>query len=316
MRGGDPEDEGQGRARRRVPTIVPRPVPSTRHVFELLHETAEQRRASRSPSRWTRGPHEHRRRRGASQPPPGVPTGARLGAAPATALADRDRADLDDIENAVRLIVAFPAARARTELFLASESRRLATARASADVLSVRAAIGQGTEAKTRAKRGLSRRQDCARGSLCRPRAHLTTIPSRASTAGTARSAARPRSRRAEFLHPASESAGLAQALLAGVGRSVIVSAVRTPFGKLGGGLAGIEATKLGGIAIRAALDRVDVRDDEVEYVIMGQVLQGGAGQAPARQAAVAAGLPIESPPTRSTRCARRASGRWRSPTR
>jgi acetyl-CoA C-acetyltransferase len=76
----------------------------------------------------------------------------------------------------------------------------------------------------------------------------------------------------------------------------VIVSAVRTPFGKLGGGLAGYAATELGAIAIRAALDRVDVRDGEVEYVTMGQVLQGGAGQAPARQAAVGAGLPIEVP--------------------
>src|SRR5215475_6746948 len=78
--------------------------------------------------------------------------------------------------------------------------------------------------------------------------------------------------------------------------RSVIVSAVRTPFGKLGGGLADKEATELGGIAIRAALDRVELSDDEVEYVVMGQVLQGGAGQAPARQAAIAAGLPLETP--------------------
>jgi acetyl-CoA C-acetyltransferase len=78
--------------------------------------------------------------------------------------------------------------------------------------------------------------------------------------------------------------------------RSVIVSAVRTPFGKLGGGLKDYEAPRLGALAIRAALDRVDVRDDEVEYVIMGQVLQGGAGQAPARQAAVGAGLPKEVP--------------------
>ena len=78
--------------------------------------------------------------------------------------------------------------------------------------------------------------------------------------------------------------------------RSVIVSAVRTPFGKLGGGLAAHQATELGALAIRAALDRVDVRDDEVEYAIMGQVLQGGAGQAPARQAAVAAGLPVGLP--------------------
>ena len=76
----------------------------------------------------------------------------------------------------------------------------------------------------------------------------------------------------------------------------MIVSAVRTPFGKLGGGLAGHEATELGARAIRAALDRVDVADGEVEYVIMGQVLQGGAGQAPARQAAIGAGLPIETP--------------------
>jgi acetyl-CoA C-acetyltransferase len=78
--------------------------------------------------------------------------------------------------------------------------------------------------------------------------------------------------------------------------RSVIVSAVRTPFGKLGGGLSGHRATELGAIAIRAALDRVDVAGDEVGYVVMGQVLQGGAGQAPARQAAVAAGLPKKTP--------------------
>jgi len=78
--------------------------------------------------------------------------------------------------------------------------------------------------------------------------------------------------------------------------RSVIVAAVRTPFGKLGGALRDYEAPALGALAIRGALDRVDVRDDEIEYVIMGQVLQGGAGQAPARQAAVGAGLPKEVP--------------------
>jgi len=76
----------------------------------------------------------------------------------------------------------------------------------------------------------------------------------------------------------------------------VIVSAVRTPFGKLGGGLRDLEATELGAIAIRAVLDRVDIENHEVEYVIMGQVLQGGAGQAPARQAAIGAGLPIDVP--------------------
>jgi acetyl-CoA C-acetyltransferase len=78
--------------------------------------------------------------------------------------------------------------------------------------------------------------------------------------------------------------------------RSVIVSAVRTPFGKLGGGLSGYQATELGAIAIRAGLDRAGIQNDEVEYVIMGQVLQAGAGQAPARQAAIGAGLPKETP--------------------
>jgi acetyl-CoA C-acetyltransferase len=78
--------------------------------------------------------------------------------------------------------------------------------------------------------------------------------------------------------------------------RSVIVSAVRTPFGKLGGGLAGYEATDLGSVVIRSALERVGVEANEPQYVIMGQVLQGGAGQAPARQAAIKAGLPIETP--------------------
>jgi acetyl-CoA C-acetyltransferase len=76
--------------------------------------------------------------------------------------------------------------------------------------------------------------------------------------------------------------------------RSVIVSAVRTPFGKLGGGLVDYEATQLGSVAIRAALERIGLEPREVEYVIMGQVLQGGAGQAPARQASIGAGLPIE----------------------
>jgi acetyl-CoA C-acetyltransferase len=78
--------------------------------------------------------------------------------------------------------------------------------------------------------------------------------------------------------------------------RSVIVGAVRTPFGRLGGGLAGYAATELGAIAIRAGLERAGLEPDEVQYVVMGQVLQGGAGQAPARQAAVAAGIPIGVP--------------------
>ena len=76
--------------------------------------------------------------------------------------------------------------------------------------------------------------------------------------------------------------------------RSVIVSTARTPFGKLGGGLADYQATELGAIAIEAALERAGLEPGEVEYVIMGQVLQAGAGQAPARQAAVGAGIPKE----------------------
>jgi acetyl-CoA C-acetyltransferase len=76
----------------------------------------------------------------------------------------------------------------------------------------------------------------------------------------------------------------------------VIVSAVRTPFGKLGGGLADKEATELGAIAIRAGMERIGLEPGEPEYVVMGQVLQGGAGQAPARQAAIGAGLPKETP--------------------
>ena len=78
--------------------------------------------------------------------------------------------------------------------------------------------------------------------------------------------------------------------------RSVIVAAVRTPFGSLGGGLATYEATELGAFAIKAALDRIGLEPNEPEYAIMGQVLQAGAGQAPARQAAVGAGLPVDLP--------------------
>jgi acetyl-CoA C-acetyltransferase len=80
------------------------------------------------------------------------------------------------------------------------------------------------------------------------------------------------------------------------VNRTVIVSAVRTPFGRLGGGLKNRPATELGAVVIRAALERIGLEGSEVDYVIMGQVLQGGAGQAPARQAAVAAGLPVDVP--------------------
>jgi acetyl-CoA C-acetyltransferase len=78
--------------------------------------------------------------------------------------------------------------------------------------------------------------------------------------------------------------------------RAVIVSAVRTPFARLGGGLAHLRATELGAVAIGAALERAGLDPGEIEYVIMGQVLQAGVGQAPARQAAVAAGIPKEVP--------------------
>jgi acetyl-CoA C-acetyltransferase len=78
--------------------------------------------------------------------------------------------------------------------------------------------------------------------------------------------------------------------------RAVIVSAVRTPFGRLGGGLAGQAATELGAIAIRSGLERAGIEAAEVGYVVMGQVLQAGAGQAPARQAAIGAGIPKEVP--------------------
>jgi acetyl-CoA C-acetyltransferase len=76
----------------------------------------------------------------------------------------------------------------------------------------------------------------------------------------------------------------------------VIVAAVRTPFGRLGGGLASRSSTELGALAIRAALDRAGLEPNEVGYAVMGQVLQAGAGQAPARQAAIAAGIPKEVP--------------------
>jgi acetyl-CoA C-acetyltransferase len=76
--------------------------------------------------------------------------------------------------------------------------------------------------------------------------------------------------------------------------RSVIVATARTPFGKLGGGLAGYRAPELGAIVIKAALERAGLEPDEVEYVIMGEVLQAGVGQAPARQASIGAGIPKE----------------------
>lgn len=77
---------------------------------------------------------------------------------------------------------------------------------------------------------------------------------------------------------------------------SVIVAGARTPMGRLQGALASQSAAALGGVAIRAALERAGIAPEQVDYVIMGQVLQAGTGQITARQAAVAAGLPMDVP--------------------
>jgi acetyl-CoA C-acetyltransferase len=76
--------------------------------------------------------------------------------------------------------------------------------------------------------------------------------------------------------------------------QTVILGAARTPIGKLGGGLASLDATELGGTAIKAALERAEVGPEEVQHVVMGQVLQAGQGQIPSRQAQIKAGIPIE----------------------
>lgn len=83
---------------------------------------------------------------------------------------------------------------------------------------------------------------------------------------------------------------------MANLEEAVIVSAVRTAIGTLGGGLAEVPAVKLGEICIRAALERADLKPNQVQEVIMGNVLQAGLGQNPARQAAINAGLPVEVP--------------------
>jgi acetyl-CoA C-acetyltransferase len=76
--------------------------------------------------------------------------------------------------------------------------------------------------------------------------------------------------------------------------KTVILSAARTPIGKLGGGLAGVDATELGGTAIQAALERADVAPEQVQHVVMGQVIQAGQGQIPSRQAQIKGGIPKE----------------------
>ncbi len=77
---------------------------------------------------------------------------------------------------------------------------------------------------------------------------------------------------------------------------SVIVAGARTPLGRMSGSLKDFSGTDLGGVAIKGALEKAGVRGDQVDYVIMGQVLTAGAGQIPARQAAVKAGIPMNVP--------------------
>lgn len=77
---------------------------------------------------------------------------------------------------------------------------------------------------------------------------------------------------------------------------SVIVAGARTPMGRLLGSLKAFSGADLGGFAIKSALERAGISGDQVQYVIMGQVLQAGAGQIPARQAAVKAGIPMNVP--------------------
>src|SRR5690625_3138176 len=76
--------------------------------------------------------------------------------------------------------------------------------------------------------------------------------------------------------------------------KAVIVSGARTPFGRFGGGLKSFSASHLGSIAIRASIDRASIKEDLIDAVIMGNVLQGGQGQLPSRQAAKGADIPWE----------------------
>ena len=76
--------------------------------------------------------------------------------------------------------------------------------------------------------------------------------------------------------------------------KTVILSTARTPIGKMGGALASVDATELGGVAIKAALERAQVAPEQVQHVVMGQVLQAGQGQIPSRQAQINAGIPRE----------------------
>src|SRR3954471_9757674 len=76
--------------------------------------------------------------------------------------------------------------------------------------------------------------------------------------------------------------------------KTVILGTGRTPFGKMGGALASLDATELGGTAIAGALERAGVAPDQIQHVVFGQVLQAGQGQIPSRQAQIKGGIPKE----------------------
>jgi acetyl-CoA C-acetyltransferase len=84
--------------------------------------------------------------------------------------------------------------------------------------------------------------------------------------------------------------------ILARMPKTVILGTARTPFGKMGGALASVDAIELGGTAIRGALERAEVEPEQVEHVVFGQVLQAGQGQIPSRQAQIKGGIPKEVP--------------------
>lgn len=77
---------------------------------------------------------------------------------------------------------------------------------------------------------------------------------------------------------------------------TVIVGMARTPFGRLGGALADVSAVDLGAVAIKGAMERSGLSADQVDYLVLGQVIQGGSGQMPARQASLKAGMPLDLP--------------------
>jgi acetyl-CoA C-acetyltransferase len=79
---------------------------------------------------------------------------------------------------------------------------------------------------------------------------------------------------------------------------SLVIAGARTPMGKLSGGLRQFESPQLGGFAVSAALRRAEVLPEEVDYVVMGHVIQAGAGQNTARQSAILAGIPSSVPAT------------------